>query len=167
MATDFAPGRYLVRVENQCFTESQQKKTLGFRLTFRVQTNLDEPDARVKPFSRDITWWISEKNFKRVLQDLHTLGYAGDSLAGVDPDSKSFHGFFGQEIELACTHETGEKGGVFERWGLPADKPVGQPGLKDKSRLQRFDQILARSQGHRNDAADDLSQGITDADVPF
>jgi len=167
MSQYFAPGRYRCRIEDQCFCESQQKGTLGFRLTFRISANLDEPDETVKPYLRNMTLWITERNVKRVLGDLGKLGYNGGSLEGVHPDNPDFYDFSGQEIELVCTHENGDKGGVFERWGLPAGKTVVQPSLKDKSKLRRFDQILARSQGHRNDTADDLNQGISDDDVPF
>ena len=169
MATQCPTGRYLGRVENQRFLQSQQRGTLGFCLTSRIQKNLDEPDAQLKPFFRETTLWITENTVKRVLHDLHTLGYAGDSLEGVDPDSPNFHNFTGQEIELICTHESNGKGDTFERWSLAA---AAKPNLENKTKLREFDRILAKSQGHANGSAadekavDDFNQ-VTDADVPF
>jgi hypothetical protein len=152
MATYFDPGRYLVRIEHQRFLESQRRGTLEFCLTFRVQKNLDKPDTRVKSFLRNTTWWITENTVKRVMRDLRTLGYSGDSLAGLDPDYQDFYDFSGQEIELICTHESNEKGDVFERWSLAA---TAKPNLENKSKLREFDRLLAKSRGHANGSAAD------------
>jgi hypothetical protein len=168
MAVQFEPGRYAVRIENQYFTESPQKGTLGFGLTFRVQKNLDQPDQPLKPFSREWVQWVTEATLKRVLHNLHVLGYAGDSLAGVDPDTAGFHDFRGLEVELTCVHEKDAKGEVFERWNLPSAKT----NLKDKTQLRRFDRLLANHAGEAvavraADAGETASDGVTDDDVPF
>ena len=54
MANVYKPGRYCGRVENQRFVESR-KGTPGFCLTVRLQSNLDDPSAEVKPYLRDVT----------------------------------------------------------------------------------------------------------------
>jgi hypothetical protein len=164
---DFEPGRYLVRIKGQYFTESQVKGTLGFSLVFRVQRNLDQPDQPVKPFLRECVQWITDNTVKRVLHNLHALGYPGDSLAGVDPDTNGFYNFSNREIEVICTHEK-DKGETFERWSLP----FGKSNLQDKTQLRRFDRLLGNHAGEvvairAADAGETSSDGITDDDVPF
>jgi hypothetical protein len=163
MATQFAEGRYLVRIVNQFFTESPTKATPGFVLAFRVVRSLDEPDLTVKAYQRDMTWWLTPKTVRRALHDLHVLGYEGKDLDGVDPDNDSrvFHDFKDQEIELICTHETSSEG-VFERWSLPNSKPR----LQDKSQLRKLDRLL-NPEPARVDSAAENDLGITDEDVPF
>jgi hypothetical protein len=132
--THFEPGRYLGRVEKQQFVESKNG-TPGFRLTVRIVENLEEPDATVKPSLRNMTWWITPKTKTWVWRDLHTLGYTGDELDGIDPDNKGFHDFGGQEIELTCKHEVNQTGDTFECWSLS----FGNMKLMDKSKLRHFD----------------------------
>ena len=157
MATQFEEGRYLVRIIDQCFTESPQKGTLGFSLAFRVVKNLDEPDAPIKSTHRGLTMWISEKNVSRVLHDLHTLGYEGSTLAGVDPDAEDVHDFRDTEVEMVCAHEDG-----FERWSLRATKQH----LKDKSKLRELDRVL-NPKRPTGGTPDEASHEITDSDIPF
>jgi hypothetical protein len=81
-------------------------------------------------------------------------------LSGVDPDKEGFYEFRGQEIEVECEHESNEKGGAFERWGLVSSKPK----LEDTSQLRFFDRLLnaePKSEPVSN------SVGITDEDVAF
>jgi hypothetical protein len=49
MATQFEQGRYLVRILDQGFIESQ-KGTVGFSLVFRVIRRLDDSNEPVKPY---------------------------------------------------------------------------------------------------------------------
>lgn len=161
MATQFAPGRYLVRVRNQKFIESSQKGTPGFLLEFSVLQSLDKRALPTKPFGKALTMWITENNAQRVLHDLQSLGYKGKTLEGVDPDTAGFHDFSGADIELECSHEDTETG-RFERWSVPA-----RPSLKDKSKLRQIDRMLAATPAPTpiNGGANNLA--ITDDDVPF
>ena len=161
MPTQFEEGRYRVRIVNQRFIESQQKKTPGFMLTFRVLCNLEQPEASVKSYQRDVTWWITEKTVKRVLHELRALGYTGTTLSGVDPDTKDFYDFRSQEIELACKHERNEKDEVFELWSFESSKPK----LEDKSQLDYFDRLLNDDGRSVNCGAKNVR--ISDSDVPF
>ena len=162
MATQFQEGRYQVRIVNQRFIESPQKKTPGFMLTFRVVCNLDQPEAPlIKSYQRQVTWWITEKTVKRLLHVLHALGYTGTTLSGVDPDTKDFHDFRGQEIELVCKHERNEKDEVFEQWTFENSKP----NLEDKSQLRYFDRLLNDDGQPVNGGAETV--GISDSEVPF
>jgi hypothetical protein len=139
MATHYAPGRYVVRVADQKFTQSRQKGTLGFVLEFIVLQSLDHPEMPHQGFCPAMVMWITEKTLPRVIDDLHRLGYVGKTLAGVDPDTRGFHDFRGAKIELVCEHEEGEKG-LFERWSLPA---LVLPNLADKAKIREFDHMLA------------------------
>jgi hypothetical protein len=164
--TTFKPGRYLCRIENQSFIESTQKGTPGFRITFCVLKSLSNPDEPVKQYQRDCTWWLSENTVKRVLRDLHRLGYGGDTLAGVDPDTRGFHNFAGEEVELMCVDENNQYGDVRERWYVAAAaKPAS------KAEIAKWDQFLAMdgANGSAADdsAADDFGQGIDHEDVPL
>jgi hypothetical protein len=157
--TQFDQGRYRVRITDQCFTESTQKGTLGLVLAFRVLSNLSQPDAPVKQFQRDTTLWITDKTAKRVLDDLHGLGYLGTTLSGVHPATEGFHDFRDLEIEMTCKHEPNERGEVYEQWNLDSSKPK----LKDRGKLQYFDDLLRANGGHGAAGV----AGIADNDVPF
>jgi hypothetical protein len=162
MATQFQEGRYQVRIVNQRFIESPVKKTLGFTLTFRVVSNLDQPEApHIKSYQREVTWWITEKTVKRFLHVLRALGYTGTTISGVHPDTKDFHDFRGQEIELTCKHERNEKDEVFEQWSFENSKP----NLEDKSQLGYFDRLLSDDGRSVNGDAETVS--ISDSEVPF
>jgi hypothetical protein len=163
MPTHFEPGRYLVRVVDQCFTESSQKGTLGFSLRFLVIRNSDQPNAPCKEYLREIIWWISDKTLDRTMHDLRTLGYRGSTLAGVDPDTCDFHDFRNQEIELVCEHEPDPKNCMQERWSFRTSRAR----LKDKSKIRFFDRMLAPRQGPAEGDSIGSDQGITDEDVPF
>jgi hypothetical protein len=146
MAIVYAEGSYLVRVEDQRFMESPREKILAFVLSGRVLKNLDDPSADVKQFLRDITLYIdNDETAKQVLYRLHQLGYSGNDLSGVDPDTEGYYSFAGKEIKANCRHKPGSWGDPSERWYL-AD-PV-RPNLGDKSKLREFDRILIGSRDH-------------------
>ena len=139
MATQFEAGRYRVQITDQRFTQSSLKKTTGFTLGFRVLSSVDRPDEPVKPYRRDLTEWVTDGTYKRVMHSLRDLGYEGKKLSGVDPDIEGFHEFRGQEIEVECTHEVNvAKGEAFEEWKLVKSKSK----LEDKSLLSYFDNLL-------------------------
>jgi hypothetical protein len=161
MPAQYTPGRYAVRVADQRFVESLQKKTPGFCLTFRVIQNLDQPETPVQSSLRSITWWLTPNTIERTLHDLHALGYPGLTLSGVDPDNpKGFHNFRDQKIELMCDHEEDLDGVTFERWTLRA----GNPHLTDKSKIHKLDRILAGN-GIDPNVLDEHEFVITDEDV--
>jgi hypothetical protein len=144
---------------NQCFIESAQKGTLGFTLSFRVLASLDQPETPIKSFQRDTTLWITDKTVKRVLHELHNLGYPGVTLSGVDPDTPGFHDFRDLEINLICQHEHGGDE-VYERWSLE----TARANLENKWQLRRFDRMLNPKPPRANG---DAQGGITEGDVPF
>jgi hypothetical protein len=159
MSTQFAAGRYRVCIESQRFIQSSQKGTLGFELSFRVTANADQPDAPVKPFQRGVTLWISDQAAaNRALQRLQKLGYPGQTLTGIDPDTENSYDFCGTELELICQHET-QGGGTYERW----DFPVVKSNLKDKSLIRKFDRMLKEPP----DSSAGPNGGITDTGRAF
>jgi hypothetical protein len=98
------------------------------------------------------------------MDDLHTLGFKGDSFEGVDPRAKGHHSFSGTEIEWFCTHENDQNGNPRERWG-----PRGRGRLLDADKIRKLNRLLFKkpqsadgSTVEENDSAE-----ITDADVPF
>jgi hypothetical protein len=164
MATQFAEGRYLVRIVNQRFIKSTQKGTPGFQLGFRVLRNVDQPETPIGPYPRDTTWWLTEKTIKRTLHDLHGLGYEGNTLAGVDPDNSDFHDFRDQEFELICSHKANNKDEIFEQWSFQNS----QPKLEDKTELDHFDRLLNPKRERTNGGIEVAGNfGITNEDVPF
>jgi hypothetical protein len=156
----FEPGLYKAQITNQQFIQSPEKKTAGFTLGFRVLSSLDKPEEAVKPYRRDLTMWVTNKTFQRVMHSLRDLGYEGTKLSGVDPDTQGFHEFRDQEIEVECKHEENRKGQVFEQWELVTSKPK----LTDKSVLDYFDRLLDPDPNPEPPAG---SGNITDDDVPF
>jgi hypothetical protein len=156
--TQFARGRYRVQITDQRFVESSQKKTVGFNLGFRVLSSIDRPEEQVPRYRRELVLWVTEKTFRHVLHALYSLGYAGTTLSGVDPDTEGFHQFRGMEVEVDCSHESSTRGELFERWELAGSKPK----LEDKSQLHHFDRLLNPESEPVGDGV-----GVTDDDVPF
>ncbi len=156
----FEPGRHRVQITDQRFTQSSVKKTLGFTLGFRVLSSVDHPGEPVKPSRRDLTLWITNGNYKRVMHSLRDLGYEGKKFSGVDPDKEGFHEFRDQEVEMEYKHESNGKGQVFEQWELVASKPK----LEDQSLLRYFDSLL---DPEPEPEMKPVGVGVTDDDVPF
>jgi hypothetical protein len=160
MTNNYQPGRYLVRVIDQHFGESQRTGTPKFSLVVRVTRNLDNPDAYCAPVQKEIVWWITDKNVEWVMRDLQSLGYTGTTLYGVHPEERGFHDFRGQDIEVACVHEEDRDGRVWERW-----RPCAPTmNLKDKSKLCRLDRMLL---GQAEVGTDGAWPDASDEEVPF
>jgi hypothetical protein len=160
MSTQFDPGRYRIRILDQCFVESRQS-TPGLSLTFKVIQNLDNLEAPVKPYKRSLTLWVSEKTRSRVMHQLHQLGYEGDTFAGVDPDTKGFHNFADTEADAICSHESTDRG-TFERWELASDGNGKPQKLRNKAA------VLRRLDGEEDQALTLAAEaGVTDDDIPF
>jgi hypothetical protein len=136
------PGNYLARVVHQYFGESKKKGTLKFALGIQIFQDLDN-DSLCMQFEREIYWWITEKSLPWVMYDLRVLGYQGQTLSDLDPDTTGFHNFHGLELEVSCNYEKCLDGEVRERWKLTARRE----NLRDKSRLRQFDRILGGTNG--------------------
>jgi hypothetical protein len=178
VSTQFDEGRYKVRIIDQYATESSMKGTRGFVLMFQVLANITQPDKPITcRFPRKVTLWVTDKTFRRVLQTLQSLGYAGTTLGGVDPGHENYHSFRDVETEVDCKHETDQYEQVQERWDLVRVEPK----LTDGSAFEEFDEILRSEQTAKGrqtvkdkrraeDAEKDavaVPDGITDDDVPF
>ena len=138
MTANTTIGNYLARVTHQYFGESKQKATLKFVLGIQIFQDLSNPGIACVQFEREVCWWITEKSLRFVMQDLCALGYEGQTLSGVDPDTAGFHDFRAQEVEVCCFYEKGPDGRLWERWKLLAR----YVNLSDKSKLREFDRIL-------------------------
>jgi hypothetical protein len=159
MSIVFEESPHRVKIVNQRFGTSRVKGTLGFILTFRPLCQLEKPEVVLPSLLRETTFWITENTHKRVLHQLHTLGYVGSTLAGVDPDTPGFHDFSDVEIDLTCEHKPGDDGELYENWSYDDRKQ----NLTDKSLLRHFDRITKSEQ----EPVIAGSNGITDEDVPF
>jgi hypothetical protein len=160
MLPQFPEGLYLAKVINQYFTTSSQKETTGFCLQTRILKSLDNPDDKCGAL-RVITFWLTDNTYMRVFRELKSLGFDGDSLEDLDPDSESFHDLSQREIHLKCTHEEDQNGELREKWNLHLERPP----LQDKSALRRFNRMWQQKRGRVDNDAKETDPVSTEADV--
>jgi hypothetical protein len=183
MATAFDAALHRARFTRQAFIEQDAvNDAVAFVLWFKVLSNLDNPNAPVKPFERKVTLWVSEQegSYARFIKRLQSLGYPGDTLQGVDPEVAGFHDFRDVEAEMLCEHQhNADRGETYENWKFPQLVP---PALKNKSRLRALDEKYhpggVPPNGHALDdwemeptgkgpAAPVSADDLTDEKIPF
>lgn len=143
MATYENEKEYVCAVTQQGFTESSQKKTLGFFLKIRPvgQVIPDDPENTYECPSqeRQITLWITEKTQVRVVEDLRRLGWQGSDFTELDPDAGSFS-FVGRNIRAVCKHEE-NNGKTYDKFELPF---FGKVMENDKSVAARLNKAFGK-----------------------
>jgi len=114
----YQEGLYEVRFKSQGFSESKEKKTPFFFLTFDpvnliLGDDIHPVDAR---YECKVDLWLTEKTVERTVENLRTIGWEGNSFRDLEPGGFSFEGVVGH---LRCSHEqNGEK--VYDKWDFPA-----------------------------------------------
>ena len=129
----YDPGLYKCRITNQGFNEASTG-TAQFWLKFDVLEQIEPFSDILEKFSRTIYFPITARTADRVMHDLHSLGFKGDSFDGVDPREDGYHSFVGKEIELTCSHEDDRNHQPRERWALRG-VGMGRPLANDKVRM--------------------------------
>lgn len=87
----------LASVHDWDFVLSSQKGTPGLQIDFvldEVQTDNGEDI-----FLRH-TFWLTDKTFERVLEDLETIGWTGSNIYELDKSSPGFFNLKGKKVRL-------------------------------------------------------------------
>jgi hypothetical protein len=145
-------GRYQGKILGQRLVESKKKLTPGLTLNVLVLHNLSQPEISLD-LNRDLTLWFTDSNFDITQRQLEKLGYTGDDLRDLDPNSENHHSFAGLTIQLSCTHKESEDDGeTYESLNLIGG---GNPELKDVARLAHFARLMKKNKQKNNGNKDD------------
>lgn len=143
MGTFYNAATHLVRITNQGFSESKEKKTPFFFFEFtpiaEVRDGFNEQiDGK---YSRNIKLYLTDKTVANVRKALADLGWEGESFRQIDPNVDGFHSFVGMETLAECSHEsTG-----YEKWELPYERAASAPKESDAAISRKIDALFGKS----------------------
>jgi hypothetical protein len=128
---------------------------------------VDTPDEEVPIEYRTETFWLTANTIERVREDLRRLGWTGNKISELDPESPNYFSMTGWECILNCTHEQDRNGKERERWSPRAStlQPLG-----DRRDLDELDSFVTGGAAQAKDGQSVVlahAPGITDDDIPF
>jgi hypothetical protein len=177
----YQPGQYVAEVTQQALGEAGTG-TPQFVLRVKILGRPDpaEPDSYVpvQQYERTIYRAITENTIDYVMEDLKTLGFAGNSFSDLDPASPNHQSFAGKQIDVYCKHEDDQKGNTREKWGLSGRQKALEVKPLDSKKTRSLDSLFGKNLKtiaqtakpaavQRSVAVADNPHGITDDDVPF
>lgn len=142
----YEPGRYKCRISSQGFNEASTG-TRQFWIKFRVLERVEPFDDSLEQHERTAYFAVTPKTADWVMDTLNLLGFQGSSFGGVDPRTKGFHNFIGDEVELSCSHENDQTQNIREVWAV---RSVGRPLSQDK--VHDLDRFLTKNKQQSTDA---------------
>jgi hypothetical protein len=152
MAPAYQPGRYMIKISAQGFSESSEKKTPFFFLegtpVGEKSTDGQFYETAVK-YPRTIRMYVTDGTFERVHSDIKKLGWPGGKFSTLDPNSPGFHSFIDQEIEVECKHEASIKndGTMSEKWELPYEGKPREATASDARLASKLDAKFGKKLG--------------------
>jgi hypothetical protein len=163
MKAYYEPGPYKCRITEQGFNKASTG-TPQFWLRFQVLERIEPFNDSLEKYSRTEYFAITERTADRVMQDLHTLGFRGDSFNDVDPRREGFHSFLDSQVELVCSHEDGQDGTPRERWRVSR---TGRP--LEEEIVRQLNRLLTKKPQSANGPIVKEIDGtqFADDDVPF
>jgi hypothetical protein len=164
MSPFYEAGRYRARVTSQWFEEANTG-TPTFVLRFQVLNGIAPFNDSLPSMERTAYISLTEKTVERVIENLRSIGFKGQSFLELDPGVEGFHNFAGKEIEVHCRHEPDQVNQMRERWSLRVENR--KPPF-DKQKLRQLDQFMARRRGDwRVPPHGGSTPGAPPDDVPF
>src|SRR5688572_17367418 len=91
----YPEGRYRCEITNQAMSKAGTG-TPQFVLRFRVLEPLNN-QGQVAEYERTAYISITENTIDRFVEDLKTLGFTRHSFSFLDPQTRDYHSFAGQE----------------------------------------------------------------------
>ena len=127
MSVFYDEGVYLGEILEQAIV-SAHTGTPQFALRFLVVSYADGSPV-TRQYERKFYRSITEKTASYLLNDLKVLGFTGNDLQQLEPQSPNGQDFTGKQIPFYCSHEDGQNGGTRERWSIARSvKPIqGDP----------------------------------------
>jgi len=117
----FNEGEYIVKVIDQGFDESKEKRTPYFWLSFQPEDSCE--------YIRTVELYLTKSTIDRKLEQLRNLGWSGSSFSELEPEGG--FSFRGTEMTVVCRHD-----GKYERWELPGGGGESRP-LESKAGIAR------------------------------
>jgi len=145
MSVYYEVGRYEGIVTDQGLTETKTGKPCFF-LQFDVTADLlpDGTKLALPPahsFQRSIYQVITDKTIDFLMPDLERLGFSGNKLSQLVPDSPGCQLFIGDEVLLYCKHETYE-GKEREQWSFAREASEVVP--LDSKKAKELDALFGK-----------------------
>lgn len=115
----FLPGKYMVRVIAQGFSEAKTG-TIQFFFKFVPQCLVSEEGEKVScaDYERTCFMALTDKTIDFSVRNLRAIGFDGVSFEDLEPDRAGHFSFVGTDVEMECKHESYE-GREREKWQLP------------------------------------------------
>lgn len=111
-------GTYKGRITKWGLTESRQKKTEQFFVSFQITGQVQDGHEVDCPSSEQTIYRpITDNTIDFLVEDLKNLGFTGTDFSLLDPETPGAHDFAGHEFEARCSHEE-YLGKMQERWSF-------------------------------------------------
>lgn len=182
----YQQGVYVCEVLQQALSEST-KGTPVFLLKFQVLgapvAGSDNYEPVRQSYERTMYLYITEKTMEFFSEKMRTLGFGGDSLGQLDPESPNHVSFVGNQFDAYCKHEPGQKGGMREVWDVSRGSSALDVVPVAAKKLRQLDQLFGRAVGKQAPGRTAKGAGstppaappavysddteITDDDIPF
>jgi hypothetical protein len=172
MSVSYDEGVYLGEILEQAIV-SAHTGTPQFALRFLVVSQADGSSV-THQYERKFYRSITEKTATYLLEDLQVLGFTGNDLQQLEPQSPNCQDFTGKQIAFSCSHEDDQNGRTRERWSIARGAkpiqgdPVSAATFRKLNALLGFKSAPAAStQPVAAGRFDEKGAEITDEDAPF
>jgi hypothetical protein len=185
-APHYAKGRYVGKILNQALSKASTG-TPQLVIRFKVMGVPDpkDPTAYIpdpQQYERTLYRALTEGTMQYVIEDLKTLGFTGESFRLLDPSTPNFYDMTGMDVDFYCNHETGQDGGMREKWGLARAPSEFKVETLEPAKMRELDNLFgkqlkeafkpaaqpkAKAQTKPQPAAEMAAVGATDDDIPF
>ncbi len=126
----YEPGRYWCKIVNQQLGKASTGNP-QIVITFQVlgKVDLADPEGNLlrvnNDYERSYFRTITDKTAEWAVDDLHKLGFTGDSFGQLNLDHPNCCDLRGSEVSFTCAHEednrSDHRGEIKERWSVSGD----------------------------------------------
>lgn len=177
MSCFYEEGYYQGEITQQAMTKASTG-TPQLVLRFRV-LSFSDGSAVPRQYERTSYRAITEKTMQYVEKDLDALGFKGNSLRLLDPNTPGYISLVGTKAEFQCRHENDQHDEPREKWGVAWPAPGSNQGQAiegapvDAATYRQLDALFGRNRPTPQAQPQTVSRAvtaanpITDEDIPF
>lgn len=172
-------GAYVAEILSQSLAEAGTG-TPQFALRVKILGTPTSDGGYVEvtqKYDRSVYMPLTEKTMSWVAPNLVKLGFKGEKVSELDPDSPNHQSFVGDQVDLWCSHRDDGKGGWQESWGISNQGQQREKVALDIKKTRQLDSLFGKAlranapppqvQTKASPVVNQHSQEITDDDIPF